>query len=254
MLDHVNSLKLLIYNISSKITENTLIKQRNTFKTYMSKSSIIKEIKKKYQSESLKAFRSDANFINVVNPRDLVDKGEHFNFWISQTYSTIISFIEQITSFVRDESSTDYIRLASFKQAVKKYLKSLPTSYDREKYFLQQGPVTIELEKIDCSSKEWYSTLEYGIQLNDNILENIQKVITSIDLLDNYLKKIKYKNTKDSDLMKQIEVTKYFDTEIEAINKISRIFEEIDKFTKERYVDYFYVLKNINEELDRRLG
>lgn len=252
MLNQRASLNLLIYNISSKITENTLLKQKEIFKTYMSKSSIIKEIKKKYQSESLKAYRSDTKFINVVDPRILEDTGGDFNYWLNQASSTILSFIEQITSFVKDESSTDFIRLASFKDVVKKYLKGLSSSYEREKYFLQQGPTNITFNTIDCSSKEWYSILEFGIQLNDVILENIEKVITSIDLLYNYLEKIKYKNTRDANLSDKISVTKYFDIEIDAINKISRVFEEIDRFTKERYIDYYRALKIINEELNRR--
>lgn len=95
---------------------------------------------------------------------------------------------------VYDNRTTNLQRLKHDLEVVHSNMK---TTYQLEKDFLSQGP------KINCSDEvkpymlnEWFSALEYGVNNFDNIENNLEIMISTIDVLDKSIRDLKIKIDK----------------------------------------------------------
>mgnify|MGYP003585948881 CR=1 FL=1 len=256
-------INVTVFNIANKIIKDLFVQNVNIFVSYRSKlTTVIDEIKKKYERGSIRYYHSSTNFL-AIDPFLMEITGDSFNHFIYSINSLILNICDEIIKYADQDDDFNYMTLPMFKNKLESLIKNTSSLYEIQRDFVSQGSNNISLKKDDYTLSEWILALDNGIKLNDTVLINLGTMIDTVDFLKGYRERLVTYTGREFNIneldydqymelaMSEAEFTKF---QLQMYTDVRKKLFLMLKFANVRFANYMKVLEEVNSTLDANYG
>lgn len=187
MVDELEKVNLTIYNVVNDAIIKIFNKHKRVFQ--LSSKKIEKELNKlrKYQNGSKFYSHLDTLSKELHNPFILEKAANDYSYWLIEMSNCVMELITRVADYAAGDT-----KMEDFTNSLEDYVNNLPKPYEIRKHFLDQVPIDINYDEVFWyNKKDWLEALDTSVAICDMAHKNSEKIITMIDLLSNYLGKLK---------------------------------------------------------------
>lgn len=256
MVDGIEVVNLMVYNITNDAVNDIFNKYKKSFElTYNKLNKMLTKLKK-YQDGSTR-YSHNLNFSTKLHNPFLLEKtANDYSYWLTNISNHILELMNRISDYAGGNSD-----IKAFTESLGEYSDSLPKVYDLRKEFLSQVPKDLDFKDVQYyKRKEWIDSLDISVNTCESILEQQSRIITMIDLLNKHVEKLKiytnnlsisrsgdYYNTE-----RNVEPFLKYEIKIHSILKV--MIKKMVEYSILRFADLVLVIGYIQEDLDKVKG
>ena len=193
-MDQLDTLNLVVYNITNDAVNSIFKKHQNSFEKMDKKyNSILKDLKK-YQDGHGGGLYTHTDILSreMHNPFILEKAANDFSYWLIEIHNVVSDLLVNISAFAGGESS-----LKEFRDNLNIYVENLPATYTLRRKFIDQTPRNVNYEEVFIyNKKDWLDAIDLSYNVCEIGKRNLEKIITMLDLLTSHVEKLKLNKHK----------------------------------------------------------
>ena len=256
MVDGLEIINLMVYNITNDAVNNIFNKYKKSFElTYKKLTKLLTELKK-YQNGST-SYSHNLNFSKKLHNPFLLEKvSNDYSYWLTEISNHILELMNRISDYAGGNSD-----VKAFTESLEEYSDTLPKVDNIRKEFLSQTPKDLDYNEVSYyNKKDWIDSLNISINTCDSILTQQSRIITMIELLNKHVEKLKINvnrrySTKSSEYYnteRNIEPFLKYEMKIHSILNI--LMKKMVEYSILRFADLVLIIGYIQEDINKVKG